>query len=93
MRKKGKDMKVSFQVGPRNEDFIELARKALNNGGNCYVLKEYLSQFMTYSQMADALYYLTGENQALMEKNVGVYEAVVDGFHSAYMEKHKVYDF
>ena len=31
--------------------------------------------------------------QALMEKNVGVYEAVVDGLHSVYMENHKVYDF
>ena len=83
-------MKVSFQVGPRNDDHIELARKALNNGTSTELLKIYLCQFMTYSQMADALYYLTGENQALLEKNVGVYEAVVDGFHSAYMEKHKV---
>lgn len=86
-------MKVSFEVGPRNEDYIELARKALNNGVNCDILKQYLCQFMTYSQMADALFYLTGENQELLEKTVGVYEAVVDGFHSAYMEKHKVYDF
>ena len=86
-------MKVSFQVGPRNDDHIELARKALNNGTSTELLKIYLCQFMTYSQMADALYYLTGENQALMEKNVGVYEAVVDGLHSAYIENHKVYDF
>ena len=86
-------MKVSFEVGPRNEDFIELARKALNNGGNCYVLKEYLSQFMTYSQMADALYYLTGENQELLEKTVGVYEAVVDELQHIYVEKNRVFDF
>ena len=46
-------MKVSFEVGPRNEDYIELASKALNNGGNCDILKQYLCQFMTYSQMAD----------------------------------------
>lgn len=88
-------MKVSFEVGPRNEDYIELARKALNNGGNCDILKQYLCQFMTYSQMADALFYLTGENQELLEKTVGVYEAVVDELQHIYTQKHKnwVYDF
>ena len=86
-------MKVSFEVGPRIEENIELARKALNNGISTELLKTYLCQFMTYPQMADALFYLTGENQELLEKTVGVYEAVVDGFHNAYMEKHKVYDF
>ena len=88
-------MKVSFQVGPRNEDFIELARKALNNGGNCYVLKEYLCQFMTYSQMADALFYLTGENQELLDKTDGVFDAIVEALQHIYTQQHKkwVYDF
>lgn len=71
-------MKVAFEVGPRNEDYIEIARKALNNGGDCYLLKEYLRQFMTYSQMADALFYLNGENQELLENPDGVFEAVVE---------------
>ena len=89
----GGDAQSGAEYSPRNENYIELARKALNNGGNCDILKQYLCQFMTYSQMTDALYYLTGENQELLDKNVGVYEAVVDGFHSTYMEKHKVYNF
>ena len=48
---------------------------------------------MTYSQMADALFYLTGENQELLEKTVGVYEAVVDKLQHIYVEKNKVFDF
>lgn len=88
-------MKVSFEVGPRNEDYIEIARKALNNGGDCYLLKEYLRQFMTYSQMADALFYLTGENQELLDNSDGVFEAVVEKLQPIYTQKLKnwVYDF
>lgn len=88
-------MKVSFEVGPRIEENIELARKALNNFGNCYLLKDYLCQFMTYPQMADALYYLTGERQELLEQTDGVFEAVVENLQHIYTQKHKnwVYDF
>lgn len=88
-------MKVSFEVGPRIEENIELARKALNNFGNCYLLKDYLCQFMTYPQMADALYYLTGEKQELLEQTDGVFEAVVEKLQHIYTQKHKnlVYDF
>ena len=86
-------MKVSFEVGPRNEDYFELARKALINGGNCAILKQYLCQFMTYSQIADALFYLTGENQELLEKIVGVCEAVVDELQRIYVAKNRVFDF
>lgn len=80
-------MKVSFEVGPRNEDYIELARKALNNGGNCDILKQYLCQFMTYSQMADALFYLTGENQELLESFADIYDMIVDELMMTYWKK------
>lgn len=80
-------MKVSFEVGPRNEDYIELARKALNNGGNCDILKQYLCQFMTYSQMADALFYLTGENQELLESFADIYDMIVDELMMTYWKR------
>ena len=88
-------MKVSFQVGPRNDDHIELARKALNNGTSTELLKIYLCQFMTYSQLADALFYLTGENQELLDKTDGVFEAIVEKLQHIYTQQHKkwVYDF
>lgn len=80
-------MKISLCAGSRNEEHIEMMQKALVSCESQNELRDKLSYLMTDAQMADALFYLTGENQELLESFANVYDMIVDELMMTYWKR------
>lgn len=64
-----------------------MMQKALMSCESPNELRDKLSSLMTDAQMADALFYLTGENQELLESFADIYDMIVDELMLTYWKR------